>query len=118
MKNKLIITLFATISTTICFKAQNLPEKFEENSKYGVRIDGKNLIPAIYDDVSTDFLVIAKKGNKFDLYNNDLTLLDQNIKAYEYFIPMDIFQIITKNNKIKTFNNKGQQIDVSKLKIG
>lgn len=118
MKNKLIITLFATISTTICFKAQNLPEKFEENSKYGVRIDGKNVVPAIYDDVSTDFLVIAKKGNKFDLYNNDLTLLDQNIKAYEYFIPMDIFQIITKNNKIKTFNNKGQQIDVSKLKIG
>ena len=100
-------------------KLKIFQKKFEENSKYGVRIDGKNLVPAIYDDVSTDFfLVIAKRVIKFDLYNNDLTLLDQNIKAYEYFIPMDIFQIITKNNKIKTFNNKGQQIDVSKLKIG
>ncbi|UWX59664.1 hypothetical protein N0B40_14735 [Chryseobacterium oranimense] len=117
MKNKLIITLFASILTAMGLKAQNLPEKFEENSKYGLRINGKNVVPAIYDDVSTDFLVIAKKGNGFDLYNNKLILLDQNIKAYEYFIPMDIFQIITKKNEIKTFNNKGQQIDTSKLKI-
>ena len=52
---------------------QNLPEKFEENRKYGLRINGKNVVPAIYDDVSTDFLVIAKKGSEFDLYNNNLT---------------------------------------------
>ncbi|RZJ51730.1 MAG: hypothetical protein EOO44_13965 [Flavobacterium sp.] len=117
MKNKLIITLFASILTTMGLKAQNLPEKFEENGKYGLRINGKIVVPAIYDNVSTLFLVIAKKSNGFDLYNNNLILLDQNIKAYQYFIPMDIFQIITKKNEIKTFNYKGQQIDASKLKI-
>jgi len=117
MKNKLRITLFSTIFTIMGFHAQNIPEKFEENNKYGIRINGKNVLPAIYDYISTDFLVITKKGSEFDLYNNNLTLLDQNIKAYEYFIPMDIFQIITKKNEIKTFNNKGKQIDISKLKI-
>lgn len=117
MKNRLRISLFVIIFTILNFPAQNFPQTFEEHNKYGVRLNGTNIIPAIYDNISTDFLVVTKKGNEFDLYDNNLVLLDHNIKTHEYFVPMNIFQIITRRNEIKTYNYKGQKVDISQLNL-
>lgn len=110
------ITLFVFLILTSIIYAQDYPEKFSENQKYGIMYKGKGIFPAVYDYVSTNFVIITKKGKEINIYNLDnFQPLYSNIKAFEFCTSPDPYtvQIITKENELKTYNNEGIVNDYS-----
>lgn len=112
---KILLTFFLTF-LTISINAQDDYEKFQQDSKWGIKYKDKVVLPAVYDYISTKFVIITKKDKIIDVYNlKNLQLLYSNIKAFEFSTSPDPYtiEIITKDGDLKVFSNDGIVTDYS-----
>ncbi|MFC7346555.1 hypothetical protein ACFQO9_07515 [Chryseobacterium zhengzhouense] len=96
---------------------QNFPEKFEDNGKFGIKFQGKIILPSIYNDIITYPLFIVIKGNERTIYDNKMSLLYKNseILTYVFLDEYEKIQILTKNGKLFNYNNDGLITNILKL---
>ncbi|RXM39957.1 hypothetical protein BOQ62_08890 [Chryseobacterium sp. CH21] len=109
--------IFLLIFLVNLFSAQELPAKFEENGKFGLKDQTSILLPAIYDQITTDILIITHKAEETTIYNQKLSILykDKEILTYRYSENPDILQIILKNGTLVTYTQDGLITNISQL---
>lgn len=114
---KTAFSFFLFLSFSIFCYGQNFPERFEDNSKFGIRYREKIILPALYDNIITYPLIIAIKGNERTIYDNTMSLLHNNaeILTYVYLDDHEKVQVLTKNGKLFSYNNAGLITDILKL---
>ncbi|MDR4891500.1 MULTISPECIES: hypothetical protein [unclassified Chryseobacterium] len=97
--------------------AQEFLAKFEENGKFGLKDQTNILLPAIYDRITTDILIVTHKGDETTIYDQKLSILykDQEILTYRYSENPDILQIILNNGTLVTYTRDGLLSNTSQL---
>lgn len=109
MKNLIQLLLILLVMSN--YSAQNIihPEKFEQGGKYGLKDGDRILLPAVYDWISTNILIITSNKNEKNIYDQKLSLLykDSEFRTYSFYEDSDILQILLKNNKIVSYNWDG-----------
>lgn len=96
---------------------QIIPEKYEEKGKYGIKYHDKIVLPAVYDSIISNPLIITIKGNQKNIYDNKMNLLHENLNILT-FVLLDEYeklQIITKNGKLFSYDDNGLISNLSKL---
>ena len=81
---KIPFPFFLFLSFSLFCYGQNRPEKFEDNTKFGVKYHEKIILPAIYDEMITYPLIIAVKGKELTIYDNKMSLLHNNSDILTY----------------------------------
>lgn len=114
---KIPFPFFLFLSFSMFCYGQNLPEKFEDKTKYGVKYHEKIILPAIYDEMITYPLIIAIKGKELTIYDNKMSLLHNNsdILTYAYLDEHEKIQVLTKNGKLFSYDDNGLITDILKL---
>lgn len=112
-------TFYFILSLSFSFfcYGQNFPEKFEDNSKFGVKYLGKIILPAVYNDIITYPLVVAIKGDERTIYDNKMSLLYKNseILTYVFLDEYEKIQILTKDRRLVSYDEHGLISDTLKL---
>ncbi|WP_308006493.1 hypothetical protein, partial [uncultured Chryseobacterium sp.] len=112
-------TFYFVLSLSFSFfcYGQNFPEKFEDNSKFGVKYLGKIILPAVYNDIITYPLVVAIKGDERTIYDNKMSLLYKNseILTYVFLDEYEKIQILTKDRRLVSYDEHGLISDTLKL---
>ena len=103
--------IFSIILIGFCsfITAQKFPEKFEQNGKFGIKYQGKIVLSAIYDEIYTSPVMVAKKGNERTIFDDKMRILFNNseIKLLRYLDDFTKMQIITDKNELFSFDEDG-----------
>ncbi len=114
MKNIFFVFLIGVFSISF---AQEYPEKFEENGKFGIKYQGKIVLSSVYDEINYHPIIVAYKGKERSFYDHHMNLLHKNDDklTYAFFDEYNKIQVITKDRKLYSYDEDGLITDPLKL---
>ena len=113
---KIIFSFIIFLSFSVYY-CQNVPEIFEEDSKFGIKYQGKMILPAVYDRITTYPLIIATKGKERTIYDYKMAVLFNNadIIRYVFLDDSEMLQILTRDHKLFSYDEDGLITDPLQL---